>query len=117
VDAERPPVRDESRQRVDQRAEVDAFEGRGEAGVAVQEDDDPRQRLDVRQPPVLGQGERACLREQQLAPLERPAQQREEPLDTFLVLAAHDRAGVRQLGQGREPARGEVEPVEMQLAG
>ena len=48
VDAERPSLGDEPRQRVDQLAEVDALEGGGEARVAVEQHEDARQRLGVR---------------------------------------------------------------------
>ena len=78
VHAERAAVGDEPRQRVDERAEVDALERGDEAGVAVEQDDDARQRRVRRRAVVLGEREdaararRACFRA-----LDRPPQQRE----------------------------------------
>jgi hypothetical protein len=94
VDAERPSVGDDARQRVDQLAEVHALERGGEPRVAVEQHHDARHRL-ARLRRVVGESERAGTRELRLAPLERAAEEREQPLDALLVLGADHGSGVR----------------------
>ena len=82
VQAERAALGGQAREQLHRLAEVDALVGRREAAVAVDEQDD-RAGAAASAPRCL----RSC---------QRPAQRREQPQDALALVAADDRAAVRQ---------------------
>ena len=103
VDAERAPLGGQARHQLYRLPVADAIERGGEGTVPVHHQHHAREAGHLVRRPLLAIGE-------------RPSEAAEQPQHALLLVAAHDRAAVRQRLHVAQLPAGEVEPVDLELA-